>query len=103
MKGRPLDRDALHRFLYEKAGRNGKLTVHLDEISEEFGMSRFHLSRVIQEFVKSGQMKLLDAGHRNVKSYVVRPPAEEGSAACSERVSPPPTKTSKTSRSSGTP
>jgi hypothetical protein len=71
--GKDLDRRALHAFLGSKAGRGGKLTLHQQELAAEFGMAPTHLSRVVQEFVRDGKMKLLSSGYRNVKTYLVKP------------------------------
>lgn len=75
--GYDLDRDALHKFLFSKCLRGGKLLLNQKELAAEFGMAPTHLCRVVQEFLEDGRLKLLGIGYRNLKTYIVRPPESE--------------------------
>lgn len=78
-----LDRDALHRYLWERANPAGKIVIHQGELAEKLDVTRGTVVRVCREMVEAGRMKKVDSLERNVKMYQITNPKTwaEGNAA----------------------
>lgn len=78
MQGRQLDRDELHRLLWERAnGRRRKLVeIHQGEYARELRVNNSTISAAIKDLVDDGKIKKLQQRKMNVGTYIVRDPAE---------------------------
>lgn len=75
--GRPrsIDRDLLHKILWRRRDRLGRLQVKHSDLATELGISVYHFSRIMTEFVEDGRLKILTA-HGTRRTYLVVDPAE---------------------------
>lgn len=71
----PLDRDALHKYLWERADSRGRIAVHQGELADKLGVTRGTITRVFKEMAEAGRLKRAEALERNVGVYVVTDPA----------------------------
>jgi len=79
-----LDRDGLHRMLWRRGNRNGKITFRLEELADELGVSRFTISRVMAEFMAENRVFKLSAPRRAGCTYRVADPDEWATSARSQ-------------------
>lgn len=75
--GRPqkINIDALHRHLFRKADRMGRLKLPINKLSEELGLGYCHLIGVVKKMADEGRLKRLSGTTYGTKTYVVRDPA----------------------------
>jgi DNA-binding MarR family transcriptional regulator len=69
-----LDRDAIHRLLWERRDRRGTTTFKSGELAQELGVTIWTMSRITQELIDAGRIKRLRAAQTNIKTYIVRDP-----------------------------
>ncbi len=50
-----IDRDALHRLLWNRSNSRGRITFRVDQFSEDLGISKYTLSRIMVQFVREGR------------------------------------------------
>lgn len=74
-KPRAIDRDALHRILFRKADRLGRLKLNLRALSDELELGYCNLSVVISEMAQAGRLKPIAGPRNGRKTYVVVDPA----------------------------
>jgi hypothetical protein len=74
--GHPIvyDRTRLHATLYKKGGRRHVFSARLQDLSDETGISYFHLSRIISGFVKEGRIRRLGRGQHLTQTFLVSDP-----------------------------
>lgn len=74
--GRPkkVDRNELHRLLWERRDRRGTYTFRGMDLAEEVGVTMYSFSRIMQEFIREGRIKLFKAAKANIKTYIIRNP-----------------------------
>lgn len=73
--GSPIDREALHKIIWEASDRrNHKIKIVQKDFAVFYGIAVTHMSRLIKEFEKEGRLKKVGARYRNVGVYVVRDP-----------------------------
>ena len=73
MGHQPIDRHALHEYLFRKADRVGRVTIVGTELGEALGVSKFTISRIMRELQDDGRVYKLSQGkHRN--TFVIRDP-----------------------------
>jgi len=72
------DRDQIHRQLFERADRRGKIEVQQKLLAAELGISQFHFNRIIQSFLAAGRLRVIGGNRRrgSQKAYIVTPPDE---------------------------
>lgn len=78
MQGRQLDRDELHRLLWERASgrRRPKIEIHQGEYARELKVNNSTMSAALKDLVDAGKIRKLQARKMNVATYIVRDPAE---------------------------
>lgn len=74
MPPKPLDRDALHRYLWKKAGRGGMIEIHQSELAEQLSVTRGTAYRTLKKMVEEGRMRKARALEANVGIYAVIAP-----------------------------
>lgn len=74
--GRPIafDRNKLHALLWHHGGRRHVYTGSLKMLAAETGISYFHLTRIIQDFVADGRLHALSRGSHRLQSFRVEDP-----------------------------
>lgn len=70
-----LDRHGLHVWLWENSDRMGRITVRGPELSDQLGITKFHLSRILGELQEAGRMKLLARGKAKIPTFIIADPA----------------------------
>lgn len=73
-KGYSIDLDALHSFLFRKADRLGRIKLNQTQLSKDFGITKFTMSRVITKMVDSKRIKRLTSNLNNRGLFVVEDP-----------------------------
>lgn len=68
------DRDKLHARLWHQAGRRHVFTGSIRVLAAETGISYFHLTRIIQDFVADGRLHPLSRGLHRLQSFRVEDP-----------------------------
>lgn len=71
-----IDRDKLHRALFERADRNGQLEVKLVDLAELLDLRADHLGRIIKEMCTDGRMKKIATARHRVSTYQIVNPDE---------------------------
>lgn len=79
----PLDRDALHRYLWERAHPNShRIPVHQGQLADALGVTRGTIVRVLNELVEQGRMRKVDSKDKNVRVLqIIDPDVWNGSKA----------------------
>lgn len=71
-----IDRDALHRYLWRRANRAGRLRIVVRELADELELGYANLTVVIGEMCKQGRLIRVGGGRNQTKTYRVVDPAE---------------------------
>jgi hypothetical protein len=76
--GRPIayDRNQLHAFMYHRSDRRNVYSDKLKVLSEETGISYFHLTRIVKEFVEEGRLRRMSRGAHRMQSFIVVNPVD---------------------------
>ncbi len=69
-----LDREGLHRYLWDHTNRAGQIRLNQIALSEQLGISKFTMSRIMAEFLKDGWVRKLATHHGNFRTYAVVDP-----------------------------
>lgn len=80
----PVDRHALHRFLWERRSRRDTIRVVQQELADGLGVNKWTMSRIMHELQDDGRIKPVGIEKGTIRTFVVRDPAEweVSSAAC---------------------
>ena len=71
----PLDRDALHSYLWNKAHPvSHRVPVHQGELADALQVTRGTVVRVLKEMIEQGRLRKVDSKERNVQVYEVTDP-----------------------------
>lgn len=73
-KGLAIDLDALHRILYRRADRQGRLKLHQGKLAEEIGVTKFTMSRLVSRLVDQKRIRLLTGNKNNRGQFVIEDP-----------------------------
>lgn len=72
----PLDRDALHVYLWERSSPvTHRITIHQGDLAEGLNVTRGTIVRVINEMADQGRLKKVEAKKDNVRVYQITDPA----------------------------
>lgn len=78
----PLDRDALHRYMWDRCNAHHRIPVHQGELADALGVTRGTIVRVLNELVEQGRMRKVDSKLKNVRVFhVVDPEVWSGAKA----------------------
>jgi predicted transcriptional regulator len=78
----PLDRDALHRYLWDRSNPNGRIPVHQGELAEALGVTRGTVVRTLNEMVEEGRCRKVSSKLRNIRVFhVIEPEVWNGTKA----------------------
>lgn len=73
-RGVKIDRVTLHRNLWERADRFGKVEIHQRTLSEELDVTNVTVSLIIKELVEDERIRKVAARKGNIGVYVVKDP-----------------------------
>lgn len=73
-KGHSINIEALHSFLFRKSDRLGRIKLNQRELADEFGITKFTMSRVIARMVDTKRIRRLTNNLNNRGSFVVEDP-----------------------------
>lgn len=68
-KGIPLDREALHAFLFRKSDRLHRIVLNQRALADDLGIHEVSMSHIVKELVLAGRLRPI--GHR---TFVVADP-----------------------------
>ena len=71
-----LDPDLLHRILWRRADRRGRLRVLAMDLADELGITRFTLSRIMNQMAQEGRLRDLGRDGSNQKLWTVVDPEQ---------------------------
>lgn len=69
-----IDRDGLHRYLWRRSDRLGRLRLVQKELADGLGVTKFTISRIMKEFTDQGRVRSLGRGERSSHTYLVIDP-----------------------------
>lgn len=69
-----VDRDALHRFLWERANRYHRIKIHQQRLAEALDLTRGTVTRIIGEMSREGRLKKVEALPDNIGVYLIADP-----------------------------
>lgn len=75
-RGKAVDEKALHKSLWSRADRLGRLTIKSIDLANEIGVTVFTMSRVMGRLEDSGRIRQIASSKTNIKTYWIRNPAE---------------------------
>lgn len=73
-KGYSVDLDDLHRYLFVRADRLGRLKISQIELAEEFGLTKFTMSRTFAKMIDQERIRLLTKNKNHRGTFVVEDP-----------------------------
>lgn len=76
MRGRPIDIDKLHVFLFRKADRLGRLRLSQRAFADELGVAHETICRVMSKMAKQGRIKRIKSEKNNIGVYAVVDPTD---------------------------
>lgn len=68
------DLTLLHKMLWKRSDRLGRLPLVQAELAEELRMSKYHLNRFFKEMERNGWIKKLEGHRGNTWTYLIRDP-----------------------------
>lgn len=72
----PIDRDALHRYLWDRRNpSNDQIVLSQSELAEKLDIARGTAYRLCREFMLQGRMKKVGAKKGNIAVYRLADPA----------------------------
>lgn len=74
----PLDRDALHRYLWDRSDRKHHIVVHQQVLAGLLDVSRGTIVRIFKEMVDAGRIRKLESQEGNIGLYTVTDPDDWG-------------------------
>lgn len=73
-RGTDLDHLAIHRALWERADRLGRVRLNQTEFADELGVTKFTMSRVIAAFIEDDRLELVTRNKNNRGQFKVMDP-----------------------------
>jgi hypothetical protein len=74
VKPRTIDMDALHRLLWRRTDRFGRLKLNVKLLAGELELSYRNLTIVVQKMTAQGRLQHLAGRHHGLKTFVVVDP-----------------------------
>lgn len=71
-----IDREALHRYIWDHANRAGQIRMNQTALAAQLGVNKFTMSRIVGELTAAGRLKKLTIHHGNFRTYAVADPDE---------------------------
>lgn len=75
VKPQKIDRNALHRYLYRRADRLGRLKLNVKVLAADLELSYCNMTVVIGEMTASGRLRRIGGPRYGLKTYVVADPS----------------------------
>ena len=76
-----IDRDLLHRYLWNRADRLGRIHLVQTKLAEDLGVTKYTVSRIMREFTEQGRVRSIGRGHKSSHTYLVTDPEEWSATA----------------------
>lgn len=87
-----IDRDALHRFLYDRSNSRSQIKIHQTTLAEQLDVTRGTMYRVLKEMIEAGRLRKVESLERNIGVYQITNPDEWQAAQKGYDVTPLPKK-----------
>ncbi len=72
--GKAIDHDAFHAFLYNRAGRRGRIELQQTQLAAEIGVTKYTMSRIIAQMLEDGRLHQISKKRNNRGYFVVEDP-----------------------------
>lgn len=72
--GKHLDLEEIHKNLWERSDRLGRLRLIQKEYAQELGVTHFTITRLFKRMEEEGRMKKLVSHQGNMWTYAIRNP-----------------------------
>lgn len=69
-----VDRELLHRYLWDHSDRQGMIRVHQGGLADKLEVNKFTMSRIFAELIEAGRLKRLAVHQGNFRTYAVTDP-----------------------------
>jgi predicted transcriptional regulator len=66
-----IDRDALHRFLYDRSNSRSHIKINQTELATQLDVTRGTMYRVLKEMLEGGRLRKVETLERNVGVYQI--------------------------------
>lgn len=73
-RGKAVDLDLLHEYLWKRSDRLGRLTIVQKDFAEEVGVTKFTLCLIFGRLTDEGRIKKIQAHQSNYGTYQIRDP-----------------------------
>lgn len=73
-RNQQISRDAVHRILWRRCDRFGRITLKGQDYAASLNISTYHFSRILAEGVAAGRWDVAAVAKHSVKTYQVAPP-----------------------------
>lgn len=73
-RGQDLDHLAIHRALWKRADRLGRVRLNQTELARELGITKFTMSRLITTFIEDERLALLTRNKNHRGQFKVMDP-----------------------------
>lgn len=74
MRGKTVDRLALHGELWSRRDRVGRVEIYQKRLAEELGITQATMSLIIKDFSQEGRVNKVGAKKGNIGIYIIRDP-----------------------------
>lgn len=75
-KGHPFDIDVMHKLLWERTDRLGRLRVNQAHLAIELGVTKFTMSRTFATLVADKRVRLITNTRQNSGTFIIEEPGE---------------------------
>lgn len=69
-----VDKQELHRRLWERTDRLGRVRIKWIDIANEYGITKFTMSRIAAKMEEDGLIEKIGTGYQNICMYKVNKP-----------------------------
>lgn len=73
-RGQSVDLDLLHKFLWKRTDRLGRIKIVQRDLAEDLGVTHYAINRILSRMTATGRIRRMATGHRNIGTYVVIDP-----------------------------
>lgn len=73
-RGETIDTGMVHKLLWARADRLGRLKVMQKDLAEEIGITKFTMSRVFSRMEEDGRLRKLQGHKGNTWTYAIKDP-----------------------------
>lgn len=76
VRGHPIDINKMHRFLWRRSDRLGRLRLSQRDFAKELGVAHETVSRIFSRMTEAGMIKRIRSERNNIGIYAIVDPDE---------------------------